>query len=227
MGGICLCIAPLADRGFAGIGNAKAQIEVYKLHNYQSSGNCYKIRLLMEQLGVAYELVPVDILKGESRTSEFLALNPNGRVPVLQVGNKCLPESNAALWYLAENTPYIPKDRFQRAQVLQWMFFEQYSHEPYIATLRYWISILKDKAAKRDEIQARRPLGYAALDLMEKHLGSNEFLVAGCYTIADIALYAYTHVAEEGEFDLSTYENIKEWFKRVESQEGYMPMGKQ
>lgn len=197
---------------------------MYKLYNYQSSGNCYKIRLLMAQLGIACESVPVDILKKETRTPEFLAINPNGRIPVLQVGDQYLPESNAALWYLAEDTPFLPAGRFERAQVLQWMFFEQYSHEPNIATVRYWISILNDKAGYLDQIPRRVAAGYAALDVMERHLGTQDFFVENRYTIADIALYAYTHVAEDGEFDLAPYTHIRQWFERVESQPGYVAM---
>lgn len=199
---------------------------MYKLFNFQSSGNCYKIRLLLNQLGIEYESISVDILKGESRTKDFLKINPNGRVPVLQVGDKYLPESNAAIWYLAEKSKLIPSDRFERAQVLQWMFFEQYSHEPYIATVRYWVSILKDKSGKLSQIEQRMPLGYAALNAMETHLQEHDFFAGNLYSIADIALYAYTHVAEEGEFDLAPYNNIKRWFNRVESQSGYVPISK-
>lgn len=199
---------------------------MYKLFNFQSSGNCYKIRLLLNQLGIEYESISVDILKGESRTEDFLKINPNGRVPVLQVGDKYLPESNAAIWYLAEKSKLIPSDRFERAQVLQWMFFEQYSHEPYIATVRYWVSILKDKSGKLSQIEQRMPLGYAALNVMETHLQEHDFFAGNLYSIADIALYAYTHVAEEGEFDLAPYNNIKRWFNRVESQSGYVPISK-
>lgn len=194
---------------------------MYKLFQYPTSGNCYKLRLLMTQLELQFESVFVDILKKESRTKEFLAINPNGRVPVLQVGDRYLPESNAALWYLADGTDFIPVDRFEKAQVLQWMFFEQYSHEPYIATVRYWISILKDKAGNLEQIQKRTPLGYAALDVMETHLADNDFFVANRYTIADIALYAYTHVAHEGEFDLSRYTHINKWLDRVKNQKRY------
>ncbi|HEY6527321.1 MAG TPA: glutathione S-transferase family protein [Cellvibrionaceae bacterium] len=195
---------------------------MYKLYNYQSSGNCYKIRLLMAQLGIAFESVQIDILARQSRTEEFLKINPNGRVPVLQIDDKYLPESNAAIWYLAEGSQYLPEDRFERAQVLQWMFFEQYSHEPYIATVRFWISILKDKEGKLEQIKTRMPLGYAALDVMEQHLSKNDFFVGNRYSIADIALYAYTHVADEGEFDLSGYKNIHRWMQRIESQPGYV-----
>ena len=199
---------------------------MYKLYNFQSSGNCYKIRLLMNQLGIEYESIEVNILQSESRTEEFLTINPNGRVPVLQVGEKYLPESNAAIWYLAEGSKFIPTDRFERAQALQWMFFEQYSHEPYIATLRFWISILKDKQANLNQIEQRMPLGYAALNVMESHLKDRDFFAGNAYSVADIALYAYTHVAEEGEYDLSTYKHIKRWFSRIESQAAYIPIVK-
>ncbi|WP_020209762.1 glutathione S-transferase family protein [Gilvimarinus chinensis] len=197
---------------------------MYKLFNYQPSGNCYKLRLLLSQLGIEYESVEVDILEGESRTDDFLNINPNGRVPVLQVEDEHLPESNAALWYLAEESKFIPQDRLGRAQVLQWMFFEQYSHEPYIASVRFWVSLLKDRPNRLSEIQQRMPLGYAALSVMEIHLAANDFFVGGAYSIADIALYAYTHVAEEGGYDLSPYPKIRRWFDRVESQAGYIPM---
>ncbi len=197
---------------------------MYKLFQYPSSGNCYKIRLLMNQLGLDYESVYVDILQKASRSETFLKMNPNGRVPVLQVDDQYLPESNAALWYLAEDSQFIPRDRFQRAQVLQWMFFEQYSHEPFIATVRFWVSLLKDKQGNLEKIKERMPLGYAALNVMDQHLSQNEFFVGNAYSIADIALYAYTHVAEEGEFDLSPYQHVKKWFRRVESQPGYTTM---
>ncbi len=198
---------------------------MYKLYNFQRSGNCYKIRLLLNQLAIEFESIEVDILNRESRTEDFLKINPNGRVPVLQIHDKYLPESNAAIWYLAEGTRYIPDNRFERAQALQWMFFEQYSHEPYIATLRYWISILNDKSGNIDKIKERMPLGYAALDVMESHLKSSDFFAGNSYSIADIALYAYTHVAEEGDFELSSYKHIKQWFGRIESQEGYVSIG--
>ena len=199
---------------------------MYKLFNFQRSGNCYKIRLLMNQLGIEYESIDVDILKGESRTEDFLRINPNGRVPVLQIDKKYLPESNAAIWFLAEGSEFIPTDRFERAQALQWMFFEQYSHEPYIATVRYWVSILKDKPSKLSQIAQCMSLGYAALDVMETHLKNHDFFAGNSYSVSDIALYAYTHVAEEGEYNLSPYKNIRRWFDRVESQAGYVPIAK-
>jgi len=194
---------------------------MYKLYNFQASGNCYKLRLLMTQLNIPFESIQVDILKKESRTHDFLEMNPNGRVPLLQYDDKYLPESNAALWYLAKNTPYLPKDEFEQAQVLQWMFFEQYSHEPNIATVRYWVSILGSEDQFLDQIKSKRIAGYAALDVMEKHLSTHRYFVGDSYSIADIALYAYSHVAHEGGFDLSAYENINKWFKLVEEQYNY------
>ncbi len=200
---------------------------MYLLYEFPGSGNCYKISLLLTQLGLDFEAVKVDILKGESRTPAFLAINPNGRVPVLQVDDRYLPESNAAMWYLAEGTPLLPADRFERAQALQWMFFEQYSHEPYIATVRYWVSILGEAEGHRREIDERMPRGYAALDVMERHLETREYFVGGGYSIADIALYAYTHVAHEGGFDLAPYGAINAWLERVEAQPGFVAMAAQ
>lgn len=195
---------------------------MYKLYDFLPSGNCYKIRLLLNQLGIEYERVNVDILNKESRTPEFLKINPNGRTPVLCHDGKYLAESNAILWYLASNTRFLPTDHYEQAQVLQWMFFEQYSHEPNIATSRYWVSILKAENEYKEQLIGKMKAGYAALDVMEQHLDGNNFFVANQYSIADIALYAYTHVAEEGNFDLSRYSKIKEWFKRVEHQENYI-----
>lgn len=195
---------------------------MYKLYDFPPSGNCYKIRLLLNQLGIAYERVHIDILQKESRTPEFLKINPNGRTPVLFHDGKYLAESNAILWYLASHSQFLPKDDFERALVLQWMFFEQFSHEPHIATSRYWISILKAESEYQEQLQVKARLGYAALDVMEQHLAQHAFFAGDRYSIADIALYAYTHVAEEGKFDLSHYREIKAWFKRIESQQNYI-----
>lgn len=199
---------------------------MYKLYHLLPSGNCYKIRLLLNQLGIEYERVNIDILKKESRTPEFLKINPNGRIPILFHDGKYLAESNAILWYLASNTNFIPNGEYEQAQVLQWMFFEQYSHEPNIATSRFWISILKAEDEYKVQLKDRNKAGYAALDIMEQHLARNSFFVANQYSIADIALYAYTHVAEEGCFDLSEYNHIKAWFKRIESQDNYISIRK-
>ncbi|MFA5921979.1 MAG: glutathione S-transferase family protein [Methylococcaceae bacterium] len=199
---------------------------MYRLYDFLPSGNCYKIRLLLNQIGIDYERVNVDILNKESRTPEFLKINPNGRTPVLYHDGKYLAESNAILWYLASDTHFLPKGKYEQALVLQWMFFEQYSHEPNIATPRYWVSILKAEEEYRERLKAKMKLGYAALDVMEQHLKNASYFVANQYSIADIALYAYTHVAEEGNFDLSGYKEIKAWFKRIESQENYIDIQK-
>ncbi len=194
-----------------------------RLYDYLESGNGYKVRLLLHQLERPYERVELDILAGQTRTPEFLALNPNGRIPLLQLEDgTCLAESGAIQWYLAEGTPFLPQDRLFRAQVLQWMFFEQYSHEPYIAVLRFWhhAGVLEDH---RHELDARRARGEEALRVMETHLETNAFFAAGRYTIADIALYAYTHVAHEGGFDLSGLPAVRAWLERVRAQPGHVP----
>lgn len=193
-----------------------------RLYQYHPSGNCYKIRLLLNQLGLAYERVDVDILKGESRTPEFLAINSNGRIPVLEVDGQYLPESNAALFYLASGTPFLPADRMGQAQVLRWMFFEQYSHEPFIATIRFWVAFQRSAEKNAAEIQRRMPLGYAALGVMEDHLLHHDYFVNNTYSIADIALYAYTHVAAEGGFELERFPHLQAWLARVQQQPGYL-----
>ncbi len=190
------------------------------------SGNCYKMKLALTQLGLPYEWVPVDIMKSESKTPGFLAKNPNGRVPLLELDNgTCLAESNAILWYLGEGTPLIPDSRLARAQTLQWMFFEQYSHEPNIATSRYIIRYLGNPPEKKAALEARVAPGYAALGVMETHLTSSDWFAGGRYSIADIALYAYTHCAGEGGFDLARLPSVRAWLARVESQPRYLPMG--
>lgn len=195
---------------------------MYKLYDFLPSGNCYKIRLLFSQLNIEFERIDVNILQGKTRAEAFLAFNPDGRVPVLKHDDKYLAESNAILWYLASGSDLIPDDKYEQAQILQWMFFEQFSHEPYLAKVRFWISILKAEEKFKEEIKEKMELGYAALDVMEKHLTTNDYFVGNRYSIADIALYAYTHVAEEGKFDLSGYQKIKAWFKRIESKKGYI-----
>ncbi|MEB3277915.1 MAG: glutathione S-transferase family protein [Lyngbya sp.] len=194
-----------------------------KLYEYPSSGNCYKIRLLLTQLGIPFERIPVDILKRESRTPEFLSKNPNGRVPLLELEpGKYLPESNAVLYYFSQETPFFPTDKFEQAQVMQWMFFEQYSHEPYIATSRYWISILRKPEEYKQALEQKQPLGYAALGVMEQQLKNHPFFVGDHYTIADICLFAYTHVADEGGFDLTGFPAILGWINRVKQQPNYI-----
>lgn len=187
------------------------------LYDYTDSGNGYKVRLALGHLGLAYTYKNVDILAGESRTAEFLALNPNGRIPVLQLADgTCLAESNAIVWYLTENTHLAPKDRLGRARVLQWMFFEQYNHEPNIATSRFILRHTKVDGERQRALDQKRPLGYAALDVMEQHLQDNEYFV-GEFGIADIALYAYTHVANQGGFELDRYAAIGAWLNRISS----------
>jgi glutathione S-transferase len=196
-----------------------------KLFDYLDSGNGYKCRLLLRQLGISFERVDVDIMQNQTRSPQFLARNPNGKIPVLELGDgRCIPESNAILCYLAEGTPFLPSNRLERALALAWLFFEQYSHEPNIATTRFILKHLPADSPRRAEIPRRRELGYAALDVMEKHLRSVEFFVAGRYSVADIALYAYTHVAEEGGFDLGRFAAIRSWLARIEAQPGYTPI---
>jgi glutathione S-transferase len=203
---------------------AEGRNGMLRLYDYLPSGNGYKVRLLLTQLGIPFERVELDIVKGATRTPEFLAKNPNGRIPVLELETgELLPESNAILFYLANGTPFLPAGRCEQAQVLQWMFFEQYSHEPNIATVRFWTHSGMTEE-RRAMLSQKRRLGYAALDVMEGHLKSKEFFVAGRYSIADIALYAYTHVADEGGFDLSPYGSIHKWLERVRSQPGHIPI---
>ncbi|MCF4966417.1 glutathione S-transferase family protein [Nostoc sp. CMAA1605] len=198
-------------------------METLRLYDFLLSGNCYKVRLLLTQMGIPFERVEVNILKGESRTVEFLSKNPNGKVPVLEIApEKYLAESNAILLYLSENTEFLPYDRYLKAQVMQWLFFEQYSHEPYIATSRFWMSILGKAQEYRTALEQKREPGYAALKVMENHLRQHSYFVDERYTIADIALFAYTHVADEGGFDLTQFPAILAWLERVKNQPGYI-----
>ena len=198
-------------------------MKTLKLYDFLPSGNSYKIRLLLTQMGMPFERIDTNILQGETRTPEFLSKNPNGKIPVLEVNTgKYLAESNAILVYLSEGTEFLPYDRFLRAQVLQWLFFEQFSHEPFIATSRFWISILGKAEEYRAAIEQKREPGYAALKIMENHLMTHKFFVSERYTIADIALFAYTHVADEGGFDLTKFPAIQAWIERVKSQPRYI-----
>lgn len=199
---------------------------MYRLYDYLPSGNGYKVRLLLAQLGIPYEWVEVDILRGESRTAEFLTRNPNGRIPVLELEDGGhLAESNAILWFLADGTPMVPDGRLARAQLLQWMFFEQYSHEPYIAVARFWLSFVEGGAElKKDRFPEWTDRGHQALAVMDRHLAETPFFVAGRYSIADIALYAYTHMAHEGGFDLAGYPGLKAWLGRVAAQPGHVTL---
>lgn len=197
------------------------------LHQMQISGNCYKVRLAARQLGVPLTLKEYGIFDGETRKPAFLAKNPNGRVPLLELDDgRCLPESDAILWYLAEGTHLQPTDRWGRAEALAWMFFEQYSHEPYIAVARFWLSEARkeDLEKRRDQIPHWHANGNAALAVMESHLNTHDWFAGGRYSIADIALYGYTHVARDGGFDLDAYPAVCRWLVRVRSEPGHIPL---
>jgi glutathione S-transferase len=199
-----------------------------RLHDYLPSGNGYKVRLLLAQLGIPFERIMYDIEKGETRTPGFIEnVNPNGRVPVLETEEgEFLPESNAILFYLAEGTPFLPDDRLGRARALRWMFFEQYSHEPNVAVARAWLHVFDVDMTeeRRTALEAKQKLGYDALDVMERHLEGNDYFVGNRYSVADIALYAYTHVADEGGFDLEDFPTIRAWLERVSSRPEYIPI---
>ena len=199
-----------------------------RLHDYLPSGNGYKVRLLMAQLGIPFERIEYNITKGETRTPEFLEnVNANGRIPVLETETEeFLPESNAILFYLAEGTPFLQEDRFETAQAMRWILFEQYSHEPNIAVARAWLHVFDTEMTeeRRGALEVKQKLGYDALGVMEKHLEGRQFFVGGSYSVADIALYAYTHVADEGGFDLEDFPAVCVWLERVSSQPGYIPI---
>jgi glutathione S-transferase len=199
------------------------------LYSMQRSGNSYKVRLALAQLGVDYRLVEVDILKGDSHTPEFLQMNPNGQVPLLEVApNRHLAESNAILWYVAGGTSLAPEDRIERAEALQWMFFEQHSLEPNIGAAYFWLVLVKGgRELQRHALEDWMEEGYRSLRVMENHLKHNDYFAAGRYTIADIALYAYTHLAHLCDYDLGTFPAIRRWLDRVESRPSYIPMDRQ
>ena len=198
------------------------------LHEYSDSGNCYKVRLTAVLAGRPIERREYDILKGETRTPEFLAnVNANGRIPVLQVGDRFIPESNAACHYLADGSALIPEDTFDHADMLRWMFWEQYNHEPNIATVRFWIArVGVDNLTDLQRLQmpAKREAGNAALKLMDEHLADRDWFVGDRPSLADICLFAYTHVAGEGEFDLGGYPHVIQWIERVKAQPNYLPI---
>jgi glutathione S-transferase len=196
-----------------------------RLYDYLDSGNGYKVRLILRLLGRDFDWESRDIDRGETRTPDFLAINPNGRIPTLVLDDgTALAESNAILWYLAEGTSYVPDARLGRAQVLQWMFFEQYSHEPYVATPRYIVKHLPADSPRRAELPDRLARGRAALGVMETHLAGRDWFVGERYSIADIALYAYTHVADEGGHDLAPYAAVRRWLARVAEMPGHVPI---
>ena len=194
------------------------------VYGMKSSGNCYKVQLLLDQLGRPYRWQEVNILAGESRTPAYLAMNANGRVPLLEDDGRYLAESNAILCYLADGTPLLPADRWQRAQVLQWLFFEQYSHEPYIAVARFICRYLPADTPRRADLPRLVERGHQALGVMERHLSQQPFFAGDDYTIADIALYAYTHAAADGGFDLAPYPAVLAWLDRVRAQRGHVAM---
>ena len=199
------------------------------LHEYAASGNCYKIRLTAALLGIPLERRHYDIMKGETRTPEFLAnVNANGRIPVLQLGDRFLPESNAASFYLADGSHLIPDTSFDRADMLRWMFWEQYNHEPNVATLRVWLAFVGEaqlSPGQREQLPAKRAAGEAAVRLMDEHLERRAWFVGDSASLADVALYAYTHVAEEGGgFRLADYPAVHAWLARVAALPGYIPI---
>jgi glutathione S-transferase len=196
---------------------------MYKVYGMSSSGNCYKVRLLLTQLEEAFEWIEVSTLKKETRTPEFLKLNANGKIPLLQLPDgRLLPESNAILCYLAEGTVLLPADRWLRAEVLQWLFWEQYSHEPYIATARFIVHFAKNP--DEPTLPQKRERGYQALAVMEQHLATRKFFVCETYTVADIALYAYTHVADQGGYDLARFPAVRGWLERVAALPQHLPL---
>lgn len=198
---------------------------MYHIYGDHHSGNCYKIKLLMHLLDIAYSWHDIDILQGETETTDFLKMNPNGKIPVLELENgQYLWESNAILSYLAKNTAYLPEEHLAQAQVLQWQFFEQYSHEPYIAVARFINKYLGLPKEREVEYIAKQEGGHKALAVMEQHLLQRDYFVGGQASIADISLYAYTHVADEGGFDLASYPYISTWIRRMQALPGYVSM---
>jgi glutathione S-transferase len=196
------------------------------LYDSPVSGNCYKVRLLFAHLDVPYERRSVDVVDRSNRLELLGGLNPALRVPTLVLDDgRSLAESNAILWFFGDGTRFVPEDRYQRAQVLQWLFFEQYDHEPALAVLRFWLAYSGTPEAYADRVEERRAAGYRALDAMERRLGSADYLVGDAFTIADIALYAYTHVAHEGGFDLGGYDGIGRWLERVAAEPAHIAIG--
>jgi glutathione S-transferase len=202
---------------------------MYTLYSMQRSGNSYKVRMALVQLGIPYRLVEVDILRGESRTPEFLGKNPNGQVPLLEVApNRYLAESNAILWYVAVGSPLAPEDRIDRADALQWMFFEQHSLEPNIGAAYFWLTLVKGgRELQQHALEDWMEEGYRSLRVMENHLKHHAYFAAGRYTVADIALYAYTHLAHECGYDLTAFPEVRAWLGRVAAQPGHIRMEQQ
>lgn len=189
------------------------------------SGNCYKLQHACAELGIDYEWRETGVLNGDTRTDEFLAMNPNGKVPIMVLPDgRILPESNAILCYLADGTELAGQNRFERAEVMQWLFFEQYSHEPFIATSRFIVKYLDSPESRQSDLEAKQPGGYRALDVMEQHLGEHDWFANKRFSIADIALFAYTHVAHEGGFSLDGYANVRAWIERIEVRSNFVAM---
>lgn len=198
---------------------------MYRVYGMATSGNCHKVRVTLDMLSLPYEWIEVDMFKGTTRTPEFLAMNPNGKIPVLEIEpGDYLPESNAIICYLADGSRLMPSDKLERARVLQWMFFEQYSHEPYIAVARFLRKLHRDPESQRALADSKMEGGYRALGIMEGHLARSVFFVGDRPTVADIALYAYTHAAEDGGFDLKRFPAVRAWLDRVASQPGCSAM---
>ena len=196
------------------------------LYSMQRSGNCYKVRLALAQLGIRYKLVEIDILSGATRTPDFLAKNPSGHVPLLEATpGRYLPESGAILWYLAGGSPLAPDNRIDRAETLQWMFFEQHSLEPNIGAAYFWLALVKGgRELQRHALEDWMEAGYRALGVMENHIRRHDYFAAGHYTIADIALYAYTHVAHLCDYDLKPFPAVRAWLRRVAASPGHVTM---
>jgi glutathione S-transferase len=198
---------------------------MYGVYGNSDSGNCYKVKLALAQLALAHRWIETDSVAGATRTPVFLAKNPNGKVPLLELEDgSYLPESNAILWYLAEDTELAPAGRLGRARALQWMFFEQYSHEPYVAVARSIVRYLPPDSARRAELPRLRERGRQALAVMERHLAREPYFVDAVYSIADIALFAYTHCAEDGGIELAPYPAVRAWLERVRMQPRFVPM---
>ncbi len=196
------------------------------IHDNTESGNAYKARLLLSQLGLEYKTIQYDVVNAETRTPEYLAnINENGRIPVVEFEDgRCLAESNAILYYFAQDTAFFPTDKWQQAQVMQWLFFEQYSHEPFVAVAKYILTMLPEDTPRRADLPTLHKNGYVALQILENRLASHDFLVGDHYSIADIALFAYTHKAEMGDFDLSRFPAILSWISRIEQTPGFVTM---
>ncbi len=198
---------------------------MYKLYSMQRSGNSYKVRLALALLNIPYEAVEIDILRGESRTPDYLAKNPSGQIPLLEVDGRYLAESNAILWFVAAGTPLSPEQRIERAEALQWMFFEQHALEPNIGAAYFWLALVRGgRELQTHALEDWMERGYAALQVMENHLKTHQYFAAGQLTVADIALYGYTHVADHCDYDLSTFPAIRAWLRRVEQTPGFVPM---